>query len=930
MRTLLRSLAAAALVLAALAGPARVHAADDDAPRPGACVCGTGTGACQHFLRNPAKPTIDPCWCPRCAGGNTHDGKSVPSGWDPTCFQGKTEADYLRRHCAAWGITCSECLEDDHVCSAGPAKCAICAANGPGAKDYAGNDKRRTVGQRLAKERRFFKKPEDVRILYDRHFYLVTDVGPQKVLVTPTTKRTVSAHEWAHLMLERAEYARREFTQALGDELSIDKPTGMYIPEKRRDGDGLAGTYLGQSTANILYGGTDKSTVADGFCFHGFVISMEQFGQGGDPAIHFAMRHMIGHELMSCWVVVDGHNRALPRWLHVGVAHWLSRLQPRFREDAFACNLEGQVLELPGTKWDKELRRIASTSKPGAIETLLAKSAQGQLSDDDHRRAWSWMDLCLSEWRDPWVALLKALRKRVPARDAFVQALGVTPEVFDERWRERVLGKRDSMNPEKKDDAAATAEALGARERAALRKETDPATLAALVRGLGTVADPETAVALVDLLERDDPLVRETVLVALVGIEDPATRDAAWHAGLAHKDPIARAYVARLCAARGITEALPELRTQLGDANWYARAEAARALGALHDESAVGALVPLVRDSADKTRVAAMDALADIGERAEPAVANIADLLTHSRWQLRVAAAQALGRIGSMEGVEPLLARMEVEQGRLRKDIQTALAAITHDDLGEKPEFWRDWWERQKVANGGRIPGRPTTAAPPAEPRENPDDRYAKPEYFGIDLFANRVAFVLDTSGSMDLRFVADAGGTKRRGRVLRGATKIEMCKSEIAESLKTLDPRSHFTLVSFSDGVKTWKDDPVVASAQNVESATDWLRNLPAAGETNYYDALRTVLDLGERPDSSPAFRDTPDTITFLTDGMPTRGALTDSKTLLSWFTNLNRYARVTTHVVAFGDKGLEVEFLRALAERNYGTFVHVHGRDG
>jgi Mg-chelatase subunit ChlD len=101
------------------------------------------------------------------------------------------------------------------------------------------------------------------------------------------------------------------------------------------------------------------------------------------------------------------------------------------------------------------------------------------------------------------------------------------------------------------------------------------------------------------------------------------------------------------------------------------------------------------------------------------------------------------------------------------------------------------------------------------------------------------------------------------------------------------------------------------------------------SGGETNYYDALRAVLDVGDRPDSSSEFDDTPDTITFLTDGMPTRGDITDSKTILSWYTYLNRYSRVTTHVVAFGDKGLEVELLRALAEKNFGTFVHVHGKD-
>ena len=927
MRPILRLLLVLVTVLALAPLAPTARAADEPEIDIRQCICAPGMGACQHYLRTPKKAHTDPCWCHKCREFSQHDGASLPKGWSQACFKNKKEGPYLKRHAAAWGIICSDCIQDEKSCKVAIDKCAACAYSSSGTKDYKGRDARRTVMKRLGTEERFFKKPKNVRVLYNANFYLVTDVVSIKVATSPTTKRKASGHEWAHMMMERAEYARREFTDHFGDSLDIDKPTGMYIPVDRRDGNSLARTYLGNATANILYGGSDRSSVGGGFCFHGFVISMEHFGDGGDPAIHFAMRHMIGHELMSCWVVVDGHNRALPRWLHVGAAHWLSRLQPRFREDAFACHLEGKEMQLSGEDWDKELRRIARKSKPGAVEKMLVKNAQGQLTEADHRRSWSYMDLCLSEWRAPWVAMLTALRKRSKSRDAFVENLEVTPEIFDERWRERVTGKRPSMDPLKSDTEGTTNEDLTSRERESLRRERDPETLAALVRGLGTVTDPATAELLIDLFEQNNALVRETIMVSLLAIEAPDVLTTAWQRGLGHKNPMARAYSARLCGLRGVAEAIPALRKQLTDKNWYARAESAVALGTLGDVESFTAIVKLLGDAADKTKVAAMDALAMLGGHSEPAVGAIAKYLSAPRWQLRVTATEALAGIGSMEAVEPLISRMEIESGRLRRDIQTALETITRDDLGKNPAHWRTWWEKEKAASGGKLPGRPDAPAT-GTPEEEPESRYAEAEYFGIELFGSRVAFVLDTSGSMELRFIPATSDAKRRGRRLRGTNKINICKAEIAQTLKTLDARSHFNLIAFGDRVQSWKDGVVSASPENVQSAISWLKNRPAAGETNYYDALRTVLELGERPDATPNFRDTPDTITFLTDGMPTRGEITDSKTLLAWYTRLNRYSRVTTHVIAFGDRGLEIELLRALAQQNYGTFVHVPGR--
>jgi Mg-chelatase subunit ChlD len=162
--------------------------------------------------------------------------------------------------------------------------------------------------------------------------------------------------------------------------------------------------------------------------------------------------------------------------------------------------------------------------------------------------------------------------------------------------------------------------------------------------------------------------------------------------------------------------------------------------------------------------------------------------------------------------------------------------------------------------------------------------------------------------------------------RKYTGSSKLEICKEEIGQTLAKLDPRAHFSIIVFNTQVTSFKREPVGASPENVSAATSWLRSLPPAGETNYYGGLRAALALDEgTAELSPNFRDTPDTLTFLTDGIPTQGEITDADTLLEWYTSLNRYARIRTHVIAFGTKGVDLVVLKNMADRNRGKFVHV-----
>ena len=261
---------------------------------------------------------------------------------------------------------------------------------------------------------------------------------------------------------------------------------------------------------------------------------------------------------------------------------------------------------------------------------------------------------------------------------------------------------------------AADGDTPGARERRALLAETDPAVIAAKIRGLGTITDARTVEVVLDLVAKNSELVRESATVALCKVTEPEAQERIWQYGLAHANGIVRAYAARVCGRLKLEFAVPGLRKQIADdSHWLARAEAALTLGTLKDVAAMAVLRKMVNnDPAEKAQLAAMDALGMFGEVAEMSVPLIVRQTESSQWQLRIAACDALGEIGSMEAVDPLITRMETESGRGREAIRDALRKISRDDLGMKPENWRTWWDRERLMNPHGLPKRPEPKGP--------------------------------------------------------------------------------------------------------------------------------------------------------------------------------------------------------------------------
>jgi len=116
-----------------------------------------------------------------------------------------------------------------------------------------------------------------------------------------------------------------------------------------------------------------------------------------------------------------------------------------------------------------------------------------------------------------------------------------------------------------------------------------------------------------------------------------------------------------------------------------------------------------------------------------------------------------------------------------------------------------------------------------------------------------------DESTPRDVTLVLDVSGSMQ-GR------KIEQARAAGRQLLGTLRPADRFRLIDFSNDVRTFKDDFVSATSDNIREANRYLDALDATGGTNIEGALREAMRPSPNRDRLPL-------ILFITDGEPTVG---------------------------------------------------------
>jgi hypothetical protein len=913
-----RLLAAAGGLLATLlflwlAASAPATADDyEERRQEGRCYCHRGQ-ATWDYLRSPLVPPADPPHCGLMIGGGSCKSRPRPPGTSGTCWGSQKESCFWKRHAFSWDIRCSVCWSDE--------TCSAC----DGLIHERDALTRALLAKRIASESKTFGP--NVVVAASPHFYVVTAADKRiKVVTKRGSKRLMSAHEVVHLYAQRCEIAYADFMHWFGGDVNLHKPMAVYITDEESTRKAVGTRYFGGEGIHMNYAFAYNDRIADGFSGNGFVVGLQH--QGDDHNMHGYCRHQIGHILFSCWQVHGGFEEECPRWAWVGAAHFLEKLHPFHADYACYCYGEGAGGEGPTKKWPKRVRALAAGRRE-PIETFFNKNSLSAMKYPDHLRAWSIMDLMLREDRTRWLETLARLRTREHEGKAFKEVLGLTPDAFDVRWGERVLGRRKTMGAVRADNASD--EEPGRRERRRLETTQDAEELAGLVRGLDEVKDLATLESVLTRMGDKSDLVRESIHLVLLRTRMPALRAVLREQALHDSDSDVRAGVARVLGGLRDAEARVRLEAALDDRAWEVRSEAAGALERIGDAACVPVLVAHLGEKQPKAWIAIADALAALSpERLTEATLPLAQRLDDPRWQVRLTAARALAAVGTEACLDLLIERFAKENGRLKKEFHAALRGVTGDDLGPRAATWATWWKTQKDLHGGLPPAPPEPVAPtPGETRYADPNEGKRPEddphYYGRRVYSRSVCFVLDTSGSMELNMKVRPEDTRRLGDLPSQGTRDEIAKKALRDALYKLDPRTKVRLVFFGSRVKLWKNDLQPATPANVAAAEDALRNARPEGETNFHGALKAALGLHEKATTTARLEDIPDTVYFLTDGRPTDGEITSMPELVSWFAHLNRFAKVELHIIALGELNVDLPSLEALAQAGNGVLVHV-----
>ncbi|REK08987.1 MAG: VWA domain-containing protein [Planctomycetota bacterium] len=291
-------------------------------------------------------------------------------------------------------------------------------------------------------------------------------------------------------------------------------------------------------------------------------------------------------------------------------------------------------------------------------------------------------------------------------------------------------------------------------------------------------------------------------------------------------------------------------------------------------------------------------AIADsLGAHGKPA--NVRPLARLSNTKLfkrhfgvRRATVGALTKIPSKEAVAALIGMMTEAGGEARADAAEHLTTVTGEDYGTNAEKWKSWWA--EAGSAFEYPGSSPTAPYRTIVREGESGKY-----YDLPLFAERLVFVLDISGSMQ-------GG------------RMDAAKRELLKAINGLPKHASFGVVVFNGSVGSWKKKLVPAEPRMKRSAAEFVAQLNPQSQTATYDALEA------------AFTFDTEAIYFLTDGAPTAGKIMAPADIIRSVTGVNKVRRISIYTigVAPGFPGSVTDaFLKNLAEQNFGHYRRIDG---
>ncbi|HVC98857.1 MAG TPA: VWA domain-containing protein [Pirellulales bacterium] len=287
---------------------------------------------------------------------------------------------------------------------------------------------------------------------------------------------------------------------------------------------------------------------------------------------------------------------------------------------------------------------------------------------------------------------------------------------------------------------------------------------------------------------------------------------------------------------------------------------------------------------------------------------------------VRRAVVRALALSERPEAIDALVEILGRVDGEVQADIARHLTTISGEPHALDAGQWRSWWQANRSARANRSTraNLSTQASRSSEPSQanhsmsdstgrallpRPATVYAPlyaaapTKYYGLPIYAQRLMFVIDTSGSMS-------------------GARLDAAKRELLFAIAGLPEGVRFNVLVFNGGVAAWSDTLQVASRENKALAAAFVLPQFAIGNTCTHDALLAAMAFDV------------EAIYFLTDGQPCGGSLSDPTAIVAAITMLNqdRLVSINTLGIGVGLPGSVFDiFLFSLAAANQGQYRRV-----
>ncbi|MCU0863484.1 MAG: HEAT repeat domain-containing protein [Planctomycetes bacterium] len=408
---------------------------------------------------------------------------------------------------------------------------------------------------------------------------------------------------------------------------------------------------------------------------------------------------------------------------------------------------------------------------------------------------------------------------------------------------------------------------------------------------------------------------RDIVWDALVRITDPYARRRVEHELKNGRDQNVRQWCAELLGIYGEAGFGESLKRALSAKDEDIVRQAARALGLLKFEGAIGPLSTLTRHRNDYVRANAIEALARIspaqsgqflaaiaqdrsggvrcallgaapqlcGDQTE-ALSTTA--LRDADWRPRMQAVQNLGQIKTKTAVDALITALRDGRPVVAARAMHELQELTGEPI-QQVEVWEKWWPEHREMFG--FPGQRGIGK-----REG-----GTVAYNGVPVDSDHMAFLIDKSVMMR----ANLGS--------KGMSKEAAAQAELQQVLEQLNGKVTFNVFHYDVAVTAFEKKAIPLTEKSRKRALEFAAVKSAGREKDIWQALVAVV-------ADPTL----DTAYLLSSGEPDTGLYVHWNRVTRHLADLNRFHKVTVHAVAYTDNEWYRDQLKKIAEATGGHF--------